>query len=149
MKLIPLHKNNELLRRAAPLHASWSNHSLQESEKHLTEKLQDQARQLLLFQNDSNYVGFAEVELESECFPDEDLPEVCLKVHAFYVDPKHRKNGLGSAFFHLIKTWGHEQNASLIEMEVPASDQSANSFLQHQGLELIGKGEKNGYRSFL
>ena len=60
-----------------------------------------------------------------------------------------QRQGLGKAFFQMLKAWGHEQKASLIEMEVAASDRKANGFLKNIGLELFGKGEKNGYRSFL
>jgi len=149
MQLVQL-KNNEILVDQIAVHFSnWFKKNIHESKKQLTQKIQDPGRELFVFKNQDEYIGFAEVQLESECFPDEDLPEVCLKVQAFYIEPSQLRKGFGSGFFQLLKIWGHDQKAAFIEMEVPVADQGANAFLQSQGLELIGRGEKNGYRSFL
>jgi len=120
-----------------------------ECEKLLHERLVDSNREFFLFEKGHGFVGFSEVLLEEKCFPDEDLPELCVKVISFYIDPSNRGEKLGSTFFQLLRHWGRDQKAALIEMEVPAHPIGANEFLLHQGLELVGTGARNCYRAFV
>lgn len=120
-----------------------------ECEQMLQEKLLDSNRQIFLFENNHAIIGFAEVVVVEECFPDEDLPETCMKVFAFYIAPEFRRKHFGSHYFKLIRDWGREQKASLLEMEVPVYPVQANEFLKQQGLELVGTGAQNCYRAFL
>lgn len=114
----------------------------------LAEALHDPNYQVFIFENNNELVGFAEVNLEEKCFPDEDLPEVCMRVLTFYIDPKFRHRHLGSTVFKLLKQWGHEKEASLIEIEVD-NDSYSNQFVSKQGLELVGSGVRNIYRAFI
>ena len=118
-------------------------------EKLIQERLYDSDRYIFLFEKGRQIVGFAEVMLEELCFPDEDLPETCVKVVAFYIVPQARKQKLGSQFFKLVRDWGREQKAALIEAEVSSYPVSINQFLEHQGLELVGAGARNCYRAFI
>lgn len=120
-----------------------------ESERTLHERLCDSNRQIFLFEKGRSIVGFAEVLLEEKCFPDEDLPEMCVKILAFYIKPQERGQKLGTSFFKLIRDWGRDQKASLVEVDVPSHPLGANEFLLHQGLELVGAGVRNGYRAFI
>lgn len=117
-------------------------------ENALTEALSDPSYQVFVFENNSELVGFAEVSLEEKCFPDEDLPEVCMRVLTFYIDPKFRHQHLGSTVFKLLKQWGHEKEAALMEIEVD-NDSYSNQFVSKQGLELVGSGVRNIYRAFI
>jgi hypothetical protein len=120
-----------------------------ECEAMLHERLCDSNRQIFLFDQNKTIVGFAEILLEEECFPDEDMPETCVKVIAFYIAPPFRRHHHGTAFFKLIRNWGRDQKAALLEIEVPSYPVQVNEFLVHQGLELVGTGVQNCYRSFI
>jgi GNAT superfamily N-acetyltransferase len=104
---------------------------------------------IFLFEYDSKIVGFAEVHLEEECFPDEDLPQLCLHIHAFYIQSDKRQHGLGSMAFKLVSQWGRDNGAALVEIEAETTVVSANKFLDDLGLDLVGKGLKNIYRGFI
>ena len=120
-----------------------------ECERELHEKLCDSNREIFLFEKGKAIVGFSEILLEEECFPDEDLPESCVKLICFYIVPQHREQKLGTEFFRLIRKWGRDKEAALIEAEVASYHPSLNHFLTEQGLELVGSGEKNCYRAFI
>ncbi|MDB6081175.1 MAG: hypothetical protein JWO53_447 [Chlamydiia bacterium] len=120
------------------------------AEKIAQERLLGTNQEIFLFESSSNtIVGFAEVLLEEECFPEEDLPEVCMKILSFYINPNDRLQKWGTQFFKLLREWGRDQKAALIEMEVPISLTYANNFLAEQGLELAASGDKNCYRTFV
>ena len=120
-----------------------------ESERMLHERLCDSNREIFLFEKGRAIVGFAEVCLEEECFPDEDLPETCVKVLSFYIVPQARRQKLGTTFFKLIRAWGRDRKAALIEIEIPSYPIAVNQFFAGQGLELVGVGARNCYRSFI
>jgi len=115
----------------------------------LKEKLLDSTRELFLIEAQNKVVGFSEVFLEEECFPDEDLPEVCLKVPAFYIQPAFREHSFGHQAFKLVRQWGREKEAALLETEVSKKLEESNKFLQEQGLELVGSGQRNIWRGFI
>lgn len=120
-----------------------------QAERSLHERLCDSNREVFLFEKGKAIIGFAEVLLEEECFPDEDLPETCVKVLSFYIVPQARRQKLGTAFFRLIRTWGRDKKAALIEIEVLSYPIAVNQFVASQGLELVGAGIRNCYRSFI
>lgn len=121
----------------------------QKARRELEERLFDSNHEIFLFENGRSIVGFAEVLIEEECFPDEDLPESCVKVLYFYIVPQARRKKLGSAFFKLVRTWGRDKEMALIEIEVPNYPVEVNQFLEKQGLELVGAGARNCYRAFI
>ena len=104
---------------------------------------------VFLIQSQQEIIGYAEVQLEEECFPDEDLPELCLKVYGFYIAPEKRKQKLGSEAFKLLRQWGREHKAALVEIEVNKGLASSNAFFKEQGLELVGSGKDNVFRGFI
>lgn len=94
-------------------------------------------------------IGLAELELEEECFPDEDLPEVCLKIHAFYITQASRDKNFGRQAFKLLRQWGRDNKAALLETEVSKALKFSNDFFKEQGLELAGSGASNIWRGFI
>ncbi len=120
-----------------------------DAKRELVERLCDSNRQIFLFENGQTLVGFAEVLLEEECFPDEDLPESCIKIIYFYILPQVRRQKLGSVFFKLIRAWGRDKKVALIEAEAPNYPIAVNQFFEKQGLELVGAGAGNCYRAFI
>ncbi len=113
-----------------------------------TQKLVDDATcQLFLFEHNGTTVGFSKVYLDQECFPDEDLPELCLHILAFYILPEFRRHHLGEMAFKLLRQWGRDNKAALIEIEAD-SDESGR-FLKEQGLDLVGKGVHRLFRGFV
>jgi len=122
--------------------------AMKECQRTLQERLIDSSRQIFLFEQGRSIVGFAEVAIEERCFPDEDLPESCARVIALYIVPHVRGQKLGSGFFKLIRDWARDQKAAILEVEVPALLLPAQQFFSHQGLELVGTGVRNCYRSF-
>ncbi|MCE5294177.1 MAG: GNAT family N-acetyltransferase [Chlamydiales bacterium] len=120
------------------------------SKKYITEQdstFIDTSSQVFLIEHESDIIGFIASLLEDECFPDEDLPEICLKITAFYIEPEWRKQNLGSQAFKLVRQWGRENKAALIELEV-AHDCNPE-FLQKEGLEFVGSGKKEVFRGFI
>lgn len=115
----------------------------------LREKLLDSNRELFLIEVQNKIVGFSEVFLEEECFPDEDLPEMCLKIPAFYILPDFREHSFGHQAFKLVRQWGREKKAALLETEVSIQLKESNKFLSEQGLELVGSGKRNIWRGFI
>lgn len=113
----------------------------------LQEGLNDAKTEYFLIDYDRVPVGFAIAYLEEECFPDEDLPEVSLHISSFYIHPEHRRQHLGKMAFKLLRQWGRDNQAALVEIEAESS--VADHFLIEQGLELIGKGQRNLYRGFI
>ncbi len=122
---------------------------LSKARRELEERLVDSSREVFLFESGHSIVGFAEVFLEEECFPDEDLPETTVKILSFYIVPQARRKKLGSTFFKLIRDWGRDKKAALVEIEVPGYPIAVNQFLEKQGLELVGAGASNCYRAFI
>jgi len=115
----------------------------------LKERLYDSNCEIFLFQKDTDCVGFAEVTLEERCFPDEDLPENCMRVYVFYITQPFRKQMLGTHFFKLLRAWGREKRAALVEMEVPEWCKDGIEFLEKQGLEVQGHGKVELLRAFI
>ena len=102
-----------------------------------------------LIEHAGDIIGFAEANLEEECFPDEDLPEVCLKIYAFYIRPEARDKSLGRQAFKLLRQWGRDNKAALLETEVSKALEFSNDFFKEQGLELAGSGSRNVWRGFI
>lgn len=115
----------------------------------LQEQLVDSSRQLFVIERENEIIGFADLHLEEKCFPDEDLPEMCMKIFAFYIKPELRHQTLGTQAFKLIRLWGREKMAALLETEVSKSLDFSNRFLLEQGLELVGTGPRNVWRGFI
>jgi GNAT superfamily N-acetyltransferase len=141
---------DEMVEQEAEIGKKESHEAMRaDAERQLRERLIDSDHEFFLFEKGRTVVGFAEVVIEEECFPDEDLPETCVKILSFYITPQERRQKIGSAFFKLIRDWGRDQEAALIEVEVSSYPVGVNKFLTHQGLELVGAGAKNCYRSFI
>lgn len=117
----------------------------QEIRQFVQERLYDSDLEIFLFQKDGAVVGFSEVSLEQKCLPDEDYPEVCLKIHRFFVIDRED----AQIFFKLIKQWGRDKRASLIETSSDKATREKSDFFESQGLELIGSGIRNFYRGFI
>lgn len=109
----------------------------------------DTAHQTFLIEHENKAIGFAQVQLEEECFPDEDLPEICLKMHAFYIQPEYRGKTLGRQAFKLLRQWGRDNKAALIETSVNKVLDFSHEFLKEQGLELVGSGQSDLFRGFI
>lgn len=109
----------------------------------------DSVSENFLIEHETQIVGFAKVSLEEECFPDEDLPEICLKIHAFYIAPEFRAKTLGRQAFKLLRQWGRDNKAALVEAEVNKALDFSHEFLREQGLELVGSGKKDVFRGFI
>ncbi len=106
-------------------------------------------RTIFLIEEAAKIVGFCEIALEEECNPVEDLPELCLKVYGFYIMPEYRNHELGRGAFKLMRQWGRDNKAALLEVEVNKDLAFSNDFLQEQGLELAGSGTTNTWRGFI
>jgi GNAT superfamily N-acetyltransferase len=115
----------------------------------LPEKLVDSSRELFLIEHESKPIGFGEVFLEEKCFPDLDLPEICLKVPGFFLLPEYRGSHLGHAAFKLLRQWGHEKEAAFVEVEVKKELAESNHFFEKEGLELLNGGPRNIWRGFI
>ncbi len=102
-----------------------------------------------LIECENKIVGFAAARLEEECFPDEDLPEICEKVSAFYIAPEFRGKTLGRQAFKLLRQWGRDNKAAIIEIAINKDLDSSRMFLKEQGLELAGSGKKDLFRGFI
>lgn len=113
----------------------------------LQESIRGTHGEYFLFEYDNEPIGFAIAEIHEECFPDEDLPEVCLQVLAFYIKPEQRRHHFGQMAFKLLRQWGRDKKAALIEIE--ADSETASHFLSEQGLDFVGKGEHMLYRGFI
>ena len=113
----------------------------------LQESIRGMQTEYFLFESNDAPVGFAIADLEEECFPDEDLPEVCLHVLAFFIKPEYRGEHLGQEALKLLRQWGRDKKAALIEVE--ADSEGAKLFLQNQGLELVGGTVRQLYRGFI
>ena len=82
MQMVQLHDNTSLIKQVLPLYAAWasahdlhmSETSVKDMQSRLEKKLHHPGLRFFVFKNQQDYIGFAEVALESECFPDEDLP---------------------------------------------------------------------------
>lgn len=161
MRLLPIREHMSFFHKLAEISADFFIEQNQEQaekltrekiiflqEKELTERLRDPNCEVFCFEHNNELIGFAEVSLEEECFPDEDLPETCMRVLAFYISPKFRKQHLGSLVFKLLKQWGHEKKAAIMEIEMD-NDSHGNQFISKQGLELVGTGARNVYRAFI
>jgi GNAT superfamily N-acetyltransferase len=162
MRLLPIRENKSYMNQCIDMYTDSTIESdaeigqkkkrddvRKDCERKLYEHLSESNREVFLFEKGKAIVGFAEILLEEECFPDEDLPEVCVKLICFYICPQHREQKLGTEFFKLIRKWGRDKEAALIEAEVASYHPSLNHFLMQQGLELVGSGEKNCYRAFI
>lgn len=108
----------------------------------------DSVHKSFLLEDDSKIIGFCEVELEEECFPPEDFPQICLKLHAFHIEPENRDKCITAAF-KLLRQWGRDNKAALIETEVNAVLEFTPEFLTEQRLDLVGSGQKAVYRGFI
>jgi GNAT superfamily N-acetyltransferase len=122
---------------------------LKDLSKALPEKLIDSNRELFLIEHENKPIGFGEVFLEEKCFPDLDLPEICLKVYGFFIRPEYRGSHLGHAAFKLLRQWGHEKDAAFIEVEVKKELNNSNHFFEKEGLELLNGGPRNIWRGFI
>lgn len=109
---------------------------------------QGEGRTIFLIEEKGDIVGFCEIALEEECNPDEDMPELCLKVYGFYILPEKRHHELGRDAFKLMRQWGRDNKAALLEVEVSKVLKFSNDFLKEQGLELAGSGQTNIWRGF-
>ncbi len=118
-------------------------------EQKLTEELDKRPHARFLIEYKNATIGFAEVELQEECFPDEDLPEMCLKIYAFYIAPNVRGQHLGRQAFKLLREWGRDNKAAILETEVNKTLEFSNDFMKEQGLELAGAGQRNVWRGFI
>ncbi len=144
MRLLPLNGDKEKI----ALHAKMWSAFLQEQGRNSNETL-DFEPQIFLIESNSNIIGFCDLHLEEECFPDEDLPELCLKICAFYIMPDMRDKSLGRQAFKLVRQWGHDNKAAIVETEVGSSLVFSQNFFKDQGLELVGKGKRYVYRGFV
>ena len=115
----------------------------------IQEQLYDSHREIFLFEKEGKVIGFSEVSLEQKCMPDEDLPESCLRIHSFYINSEIQEEKAPEGFFKLVKQWGRDKKASLVETSVEKDATSANEFFLNQGLDLIGSGTNNFYRGFV
>ncbi len=162
MHLVSLKENQSLLEKYLELALEYSKERdlesteriqddawMKEHRHMLKERLYDSNSEIFLFQRDTNCVGFAEVTLEERCFPDEDLPENCMRIYVFYIARPFRKQMLGTHFFKLLRAWGREKRASLVEMEVPEWCTDGIGFLEKQGLEVQGLGKMELLRAFI
>lgn len=123
--------------------------SLRELSRALPEKLLDSNRELFLIEHENTPIGFSEVFLEEKCFPDEDLPEICLKIYGFFIRPEYRGSHHGHQAFKLLRQWGHEKAAAFVEVEVKKDLENSNSFFKNEGLELLNGGPRNIWRGFI
>lgn len=130
----------------AEKHAQMQNDFLQEQGQ---PAFIDSVSDTFLIDHEDQIVGFAKVSLEEECFPDEDLPEICLKIQAFYIMPEHRGKTLGRQAFKLLRGWGRDNKASLVETQVNPALDFSHDFLKDQGLELVGAGKQDVFRGFI
>ncbi len=147
MRLLPFKEHTDKV----DLYSSmWDNFAKEQglpSEKHTGNPRNP--KELFLIEHESDIVGFAEVKVVEECFPDEDLPEICLKINAFYIEPNFRQHQLGRQAFKLLRQWGRENKAAIVEVEVNKNLDFSNDFLKEQGLELAGSGKSNIWRGFI
>ncbi|MBS0634348.1 MAG: GNAT family N-acetyltransferase [Verrucomicrobia bacterium] len=133
MRLLPMHEESDLYK------------TMKKDENSFI----DTIHQTFLIEHEKSIIGFTDFELEEECFPDEDLPEICLKVHNFYIMPEFRGKSFGTQAFKLLRQWGRENEAALIEISVKKDNECSHQFLQEQGLELVGSGPKDVFRGFI
>ena len=144
MRLLPLNGDKEKI----ALHAKMWKDFLQEQGRN-PDETPTFAPQTFLIEHDNQIVGFCDLHLEEECFPDEDMPELNLKIYAFYIEPEFRDKSLGRQAFKLVRQWGHDNKAAIIETEIASSLEFSQSFFKEQGLELVGKGDRFIFRGFV
>lgn len=142
MRLLSLHDHAD----KAEYQAQMQNDFLQEQGR---TAFIDSTSETFLIEHEAQIIGFAKVSLEEECFPDEDLPEICLKIHAFYIGPEFRGKNLGGQAFKLLRQWGRDNKAALVETEVSTTLDFSHAFLRAQGLELVGTGKNDVFRGFI
>ncbi len=140
MRLLPLAEENDAFKemKEAFLH-----------EQAMQQDPDKRAHARFFIEHMGKNIGFSEVQLEEECFPDEDLPEMCLKIYAFYIAPSYRGQHLGREAFKLLRQWGRDNEAALVETEVNKTLEFSNDFMKEQGLELAGSGPRNVWRGFI
>jgi len=107
----------------------------------------DKTHEVFVFEYNDTIVGFSKIDIHEECFPDEDLPEVCMQVVIFYVLAEYRGHHHGENAFKLLRQYGRDKKAALIEID--ADNETAKKFITKQGLELVGKGTHATYRGFV
>jgi GNAT superfamily N-acetyltransferase len=120
-----------------------------EASQYLHEYIGDEEHHFFLFSRGHQYIGFAELTEEEVLLPEEDVPEPALRVISFYIAPAWRRQKIGSHFFSLLRTWGHELHVTLIEIELPGYLLGANKFLEAQGFEMVTQGDQNLYRIYI
>lgn len=147
MRLIPLKEHNERLDQFLAMWSSYIAEKHPDSNDIKKESFQSVRGDLFLFEYDQMPIGFAKIDLRQECFPDEDMPELMLHILAFYIMPESRRQHLGQEAFKLLRQWGRDNKAALVEVE--ADSEEACLFLKEQGLELVGKGVHKLFRGFI
>lgn len=70
-------------------------------------------------------------------------------MYAFYIKKELRNKTFGSQAFKLIREWGRDNKAALLETSVSRALDKSTQFLLEQGLELVGSGPKNIFRGFI
>lgn len=146
MKIINIRENNSLQTVLYPFYSDYINKDYHEAEAYVQKKMCENNREIFLFEDKGRYVGFAEVFITQECFPDEDLPEICMKIVSFYIAPKFRRQHLGSYYLKELRSWAHEKEVAIIEIEIQPDNAVATLFLNHSGFEITGSGKRNCYR---
>src|SRR5260221_2824436 len=98
MRLLPLREHSEKVDRFLKMWADFlieqePNITKKQSTKvliahlrrELDERLFDKHNEPFLIEYDKQVIGISLSRLEEKCFPDEDLPEMCLHIDLFYV----------------------------------------------------------------
>jgi hypothetical protein len=116
--------------------------------QHLDEVVQDEDHEVFLFQRGKGFVGFSEVYFEERPMP-EDGPQRVLIVSSFYIAKEERRKRLGSHYFSLISNLGRENGATLLEIEIPSYLGAARHFLEGLNFELVSRGPKDCWRTFI
>lgn len=149
MKIINIRENSLMQPALYPLYRNYLKKDESEVKDYIDQRASLDHCELFIFEDSSHYVGFAEACITQECFPDEDLPELCMKIVAFYIDPKVRRQHFGSCYMKELRNWAHEKEVAMIEIEVQPDNIIAAQFLDYMGFELVGSGKKCCYRSII
>lgn len=111
-------------------------------EERLAETLEDEARILLVAEQDDQVVAFSESTVaETSLFDDEDGGHQEATILWLHVDPSYRGEGIGSTLFEETRNRLRDRGVGLIQGRVLADNTSGNSFYEDRGFQSVGRNE--------
>ena len=107
----------------------------------LLKRIEEGGRGLFIYYKDKDPVGFSNVYLSNK--------QTILNIAEFYIVSKWRRNKFGNEMLNHVISWGKEQGAEEVKIEVDKDLELANCFWSSFGYRLDPSGSRNVYRSRL